>query len=121
MKRVCPVCGNEYTDPPAVSRWDGKTLICPTCGQEEAIEDWNGGKFAEDKEEIVRNLQRLLQSIRKYDDLESLEYRRVFLEHEGRAYRREKVIVRYFCAMTSIDVSGDSGRALVDDVLRRLL
>lgn len=35
---VCPLCGCEYTMHPAVSRTDNKTLICPECGQREALE-----------------------------------------------------------------------------------
>ena len=35
---VCPRCGNEYSDPPALSRADNATLICPDCGMREALE-----------------------------------------------------------------------------------
>lgn len=34
---ICPLCGKEYTDPPALSRSDNHTLICPRCGSEEAL------------------------------------------------------------------------------------
>ena len=37
--RVCPKCGKEYNDYPALSRRDNKTLICPECGVREALED----------------------------------------------------------------------------------
>jgi RNA polymerase subunit RPABC4/transcription elongation factor Spt4 len=37
-KRICPICGKEYTDFPAISRKDNKTEICPECGQKEAFE-----------------------------------------------------------------------------------
>ena len=37
--RVCPVCGKEYRDYPAISRRDNKTEICPLCGIDEAIDD----------------------------------------------------------------------------------
>ena len=37
--RVCPKCGKEYNDYPAISRRDNKTLICPECGVIEALED----------------------------------------------------------------------------------
>ena len=40
MKRICPVCGREYTEYPAISRKDNKTEICPDCGQDEALIDW---------------------------------------------------------------------------------
>ena len=34
---TCPKCGRQYTAPPAISRSDNKTEICPVCGAEEAI------------------------------------------------------------------------------------
>ena len=36
--RKCPVCGKEYTAPPAMSRKDNKTEICPLCGLREALD-----------------------------------------------------------------------------------
>lgn len=36
-ERICPVCGRSYTDPPALSRRDDKTDICPECGMREAL------------------------------------------------------------------------------------
>lgn len=39
-KRICPVCGREYTEYPALSRKDNKTEICPQCGIEEALEEF---------------------------------------------------------------------------------
>lgn len=40
--RICPKCGKEYNDYPAISRRDNKTEICPECGQIEALEDFFG-------------------------------------------------------------------------------
>lgn len=37
MNRICPVCGREYHEPPALSRADNQTLICPDCGVWEAL------------------------------------------------------------------------------------
>lgn len=37
MIRICPICNKKYASPPALSREDNKTEICPTCGAEEAI------------------------------------------------------------------------------------
>lgn len=37
ITRICPVCGREYTEPPALSRIDNKTDICPDCGMMEAL------------------------------------------------------------------------------------
>ena len=38
--RICPICGNEYTEHPAISRKDNITEICPTCGMKEALDDY---------------------------------------------------------------------------------
>ena len=38
--RICPICGREYTDYPALSRRDNATEICPDCGVDEALEDF---------------------------------------------------------------------------------
>lgn len=37
--KICPRCGKEYTDYPAISRCDNKTEICSECGLAEALED----------------------------------------------------------------------------------
>lgn len=34
--RTCPECGKSYSLPPAISRKDNRTEICPRCGQIEA-------------------------------------------------------------------------------------
>ena len=34
---VCPMCDIEYSEPPAISRFDNSTEICPTCGMKEAL------------------------------------------------------------------------------------
>lgn len=36
-ERICPICGKVYQAVPALSRTDGKTLICPDCGTREAL------------------------------------------------------------------------------------
>lgn len=38
--KICPVCGNEYTEHPAISRRDNITEICSKCGTNEAIDDY---------------------------------------------------------------------------------
>ena len=38
--KICPICGNEYDEYPAISRRDNQTEICPKCGQKEAMEDF---------------------------------------------------------------------------------
>lgn len=36
-ERTCPLCGCIYTAPPAISRQDNTTPICPDCGTREAL------------------------------------------------------------------------------------
>ena len=36
--RVCPLCGKAYAEPPALSRTDNETLICPDCGTRQALD-----------------------------------------------------------------------------------
>ena len=36
-KQKCPICGQEYTGRPALSREDNQTLICPDCGTRQAL------------------------------------------------------------------------------------
>lgn len=38
MERKCPLCGLSYNAPPALSRTDNKTLICPSCGMKQALD-----------------------------------------------------------------------------------
>ena len=49
--RVCPLCGATYTEPPALSRTDNETLICPDCGTRQALESI--GVSAEEREKIL--------------------------------------------------------------------
>ena len=37
ITRTCPICGQRYTAPPALSRRDNKTYICPDCGMMDAL------------------------------------------------------------------------------------
>ena len=47
----CPECGEYYASPPALSRKDNKTYICPRCGTMEALnalyQYWETGQGAE--------------------------------------------------------------------------
>lgn len=44
---TCPRCGNDYgSQPPATSRLDNTTAICPPCGTSEAMEDFLLGRPA---------------------------------------------------------------------------
>ena len=49
--RICPLCGQTYADPPALSRTDNETLICPDCGTRQALESI--GVSAEEQEKIL--------------------------------------------------------------------
>ena len=49
--RVCPLCGKTYAEPPALSRTDNETLICPDCGTRQALESI--GISAEEQEKIL--------------------------------------------------------------------
>ncbi len=37
LTRRCPICKREYTEPPALSRVDNASDICPDCGMMEAL------------------------------------------------------------------------------------
>ena len=51
MDRVCPLCGMRYDEPPALSRTDSETLICPDCGTRQALESI--GVSVEEQEKIL--------------------------------------------------------------------
>ena len=52
--RICPICGQIYHEPPALSRADGKTQICPDCGTREALDSIGVGN--EDQEKIINTI-----------------------------------------------------------------
>ena len=60
MKRICPVCGREYHEAPALSRVDNTTLICPDCGTREALESIGVGDA--EQEEILDIIHRVGRS-----------------------------------------------------------
>lgn len=47
--RVCPLCGKTYAEPPALSREDNETLICPDCGTRQALNSIGIGKEEQEK------------------------------------------------------------------------
>lgn len=57
---VCPLCGRPYTEPPAISRKDNLTEICPECGTREALAYL--GVSPEEREEIIRTINRHRES-----------------------------------------------------------
>ena len=54
--RICPRCGERYAAPPALSRTDGTTLICPDCGTREALASM--GVSREEQEKIIETIHR---------------------------------------------------------------
>ena len=60
MNRICPVCGREYLEVPALSRVDNATLICPDCGVREALNSI--GVAEAEQEEILGILHRVGRS-----------------------------------------------------------
>lgn len=52
--RICPVCGQTYHEPPALSRADGKTQICPDCGTREALQSM--GVDTDEQEGIIETI-----------------------------------------------------------------
>lgn len=58
--RICPRCGRTYHEPPALSRADGKTQICPDCGTREALDSI--GVDAAEQEQILETIHRTMHS-----------------------------------------------------------
>lgn len=61
--RTCPICGREYTEHPALSRTDGKALICPDCGVREALDS-----IYVPKDEQERILE-IIHGVRRSEDV----------------------------------------------------
>lgn len=49
----CPLCGEYYSAPPAISRANDKSKICPTCGMRQAMQV---AGFSEEEQQKVFNL-----------------------------------------------------------------
>ena len=60
VTNVCPKCGQPYKGRPALSRYDGKTLICPDCGVRESLESI--GVDINEQEEILAAIHRSMNS-----------------------------------------------------------
>jgi hydrogenase maturation factor HypF (carbamoyltransferase family) len=54
--KICPRCGKAYHEPPALSRVDNLTLICPDCGTREALESIDVDR--QEQEEILAIIHR---------------------------------------------------------------
>jgi len=59
--RICPVCGQTYHEPPALSRADGKTQICPDCGTREALQSM--GVDSDEQERIIETIHQHTQNL----------------------------------------------------------
>lgn len=59
--RKCPRCGKSYAAPPALSRTDNETLICPDCGTREALASI--GIKADEQEQIINTIHRHTESV----------------------------------------------------------
>ena len=56
---VCPRCGRSYREPPALSRADNETPICPDCGTREALATL--GIDMEEQEQIIETIHRHME------------------------------------------------------------
>ena len=56
MATICPKCGREYNCPPAISREDNETEICPVCGIVEAFAPLQISD--EEKERLIADAER---------------------------------------------------------------
>ena len=57
---VCPRCGKAYHGPPALSREDNETLICPDCGTRQALQSI--GEDTAEQEQIIETIHRHMES-----------------------------------------------------------
>ena len=57
--RICPICGKTYHEPPALSRTDNETLICPDCGILESLSTLGISE---------REQNAILETIHRYSD-----------------------------------------------------
>ena len=57
---VCPRCGKAYHGPPALSREDNETLICPDCGTRQALQSI--GVDTAEQEHIIETIHRHMES-----------------------------------------------------------
>lgn len=66
MKQLmkCPICGKMFSDPPALSRKDNKTQICPDCGTFEALEAYYNatGWSNEDLEKAEETVREMMEN-----------------------------------------------------------
>ena len=57
---ICPRCGKPYYKPPALSRLDNETAICPDCGTREALDSI--GVSPKEQDAIIQTIHRYQRS-----------------------------------------------------------
>ena len=55
---ICPLCGRAYDEPPALSRADNQTDICPRCGMMEALAAMPRRETPQERTRRLRTLKR---------------------------------------------------------------
>lgn len=62
---TCPICGEAYAEPPAISRIDNKTEICSSCGIRQSLAPLlDAGVMEEsDVEEIVQKNKDMYRTV----------------------------------------------------------
>ena len=58
--RICPICGEQYAEPPATSRSNNHTEICCSCGIREAV---SGLLDPADVDELVLKNKEMYQRV----------------------------------------------------------
>ena len=61
--RICPECRKPYAEPPALSRKDNKTWICPRCGSVQALMD--AGYTRKQAEETTDDIRRACRELQR--------------------------------------------------------
>lgn len=52
--KICTICGRAYASPPAVSRLDNITPVCPECGTRQALDA--AGINGTEQEKIIQKI-----------------------------------------------------------------
>ena len=67
---VCPVCGRQFFEKPAVSRRDNSTQICSVCATAEALEDaQNAGAISSGE---AKEIQKIVEDVAKETEPEEM-------------------------------------------------
>ena len=101
--RICPLCGKTYGEPPALSRTDNSTPICPDCGTRQAL-DSIGEAFRIIEEKVGQNpLEVFTEALDNVMPVLEVKARRVGgsnyqVPMEVRAERRQTLGLRWITA-----------------------